>query len=246
MKVIVEIGKTPSYPADLRRHLHDIELAALRVRKRDGNVWTVRNPTEAEGTPEVYWGVDEPVRLGREWQYFIVAINPGMPLQKIAALFGTRRAFCNRKGFPGRANYILEEDLGQDDPQYSKVYMCGGNVMSVIESGGTAQIVMMDGRQPPPLKPGKTHPQTVEEARGAWERYLYNPRDQFWMFITAVNVSDKGTPDPFPNGGIYDWTPDASRMFSFLPLVSISPVIYFADHLQPVKEWVSPYQVFLP
>lgn len=245
MRVTVKIGASALYPADLRRHLHDIELARLGVKGRDGKVWTVRNPTEAGGTPEVYWGVDETVRFSREWQYFTVATNPGMSLDKIAALYGTRRALFNRKGFPGRADYIQGLDLDREDPQYSKAYMFGGGIVSGQMVEGQYQIFTMNGNQPPPLKPGKIHPQTVDEARGAWDRYLYNPRDHFWMFIPCVNVTDKGTPHPFPNGGVYDWTPESDRTFSFMPLVSRSPVLYFPDHLQPVREWVSPYQIFI-
>src|SRR3990172_9058293 len=97
--ILTAQGIPADFPENTYRHLHDIELTRLRVKKRNGELWQVRDPNDLQSTPEVYWLVDYSVVLTDQWQYYSIAINPGMSLQHTSALFNTARAFCNKMGF---------------------------------------------------------------------------------------------------------------------------------------------------
>lgn len=232
------------FPKYTYRHYHDIELTRLRVKDKNGDPWQVRNPNELPGTPEVYVLYDYSVILTQQWQYYIYAMNrEGMASHNISALLNTNKAFCNHMGHPGRANWILGEYLDNEDPRYSKVYTCGGGLVSGIPEGEYLRVSIMSGAEWPPLKLGRHYPGRLEDVR--LDDYLWNPREHPWFFIPAVNITDNGYPFPFAAGGVYPWTPEPTRPFSFLPLASRRAILYPLSHLQRVSRWVSPYAVVI-
>jgi hypothetical protein len=237
------VFKTVIFPGNVYRHYHDIELARLQVRDNNGDPWAVRNPTDIPGTPEVYPLLDYSVIITEQWQYYLIAMNGGMALQHISAALGKNKAFTNTTAFPGSANYILGEDLVAEPPRFGKVYTCGGSLLSGRIENDMLTVVTMNGNTDPLLKPGRVYPTRISEIN--IDNYLFNPREHPWMFVTALNVSDGGVPFPFAHGGYYSWTPEPTRMFTFIPLVSRRPVIYPASRVQKVRQWVSPYKVIV-
>lgn len=233
IRVRRESASSIVFPDFLYRHKHDVELNDLR------------DPTEIAGTPEVFVLYDYSIPLTQQWQYFCRAANMGMTPAKVAALFGDRKAFCNRMGLgepsDPRADWLNEENTGREDPKLSKAYTCGGSLLAGEPEGNYLWVRHFDGNQPPPLKPGKAYPLRVEDIDP--DDYVYHPSNAPWMFLVAVNVTDKGSPFPFNNGGLYSWTPEPSRPFTFLPHVSRRQVLYPLAKLERVTEWVSPYWI---
>jgi len=88
-----------------------------------------------------------------------------------------------------------------------------------------------DSTQPPPLKPGKTHPRSIQEI--VLEDYLYNPRENRERFLVANIVNPQGDVVQFPRGGLYPWTDD-NTPYSFVPHISnhtYGKVLYDLDNL---------------
>ena len=227
MKVSLRI--TDPLP-QLWQHRHDIELGGVRP------VVDPENPDALKGAPEVFVLLDYSVPVTKQWQFYCRAINPAMAVQHIAALFGDEKAFCNGQGFGNpnnlRANYLLEEDLTFPLPKFGKVYTCGGSVLAGNVSGSYLIVETLDGNREPPLRPGHKYPQSVDEINP--DDYLFLPETHPWLFLVAVNVKSNGTAFPFANGGVYSWTPDPTRPFSFLPHVSRYEVRYPLSKLKKV------------
>ena len=182
--------------------------------------------------PQVFVFSGDRVNLTREWQYFIRAINYGMILERVSAIFHYGRAFANGTGFGDpddpRINYFLNEDLDAPElPQLDKVRTCGDATIEMI----AGKVSMMDGTKPPLLKSGQTHPKTIQEAATAFERYLYNPRDYPWMFFAATTTKDDFTLGNFPNGAVYPWYKGGLTPATFLPHVAPTAIYY------PPKQW---------
>lgn len=187
----------------------------------------------------------QPVRLTREWQFFIRAINYAMPVRKVSALLNFRRAFTNETGFGDptdlRRNYLLGEHLSSryELPKLDKVRTCIRATHTGEVQGEHLWLEAFNGEEPPPLKPGKRHPREVEDVN--IDDYLYNPRDHRWMFFAANNIDDQGKVFPFDNGGYYDWFEDGDRQVTWLPLVSGFPVRLSLEYVERVMEIPSPY-----
>ena len=88
--------------------------------------------------------------------------------------------------------------------------------LSALVTQNVLIVKMFDGNQDPPLKPGRTYPQTVEDINP--DDYLYTPETHPWMFFVANIVNGQGDVVPFPNGAVYPWTGD-NRPRTFLPHV---------------------------
>jgi D-lyxose ketol-isomerase len=173
-------------------------------------------------TPQVYTLNDKAMAITRQWQYFIRAINHKMDLKKVSAIFGSRRAFCNLKGFndpefPPRADYLLRENLDRRDPEFDKVRTCALAVMTGEGREGELFVTMLDGSKPPPLKEGRSYPERVEDINV--DDYLYTPQMHRHFFCAANIINRKGETVPFPNGAVYDWTGD-QRLYTWLPHVA--------------------------
>lgn len=205
--------------------------------------------------PAVFPLSDEQMKVTKEWQYFLVAINPGMKLHNVSGLLNNSKAYCNHHGFISdeadksdgpRANFIKEEDLNADLPVFNKVFTHARATHTgreVTEGGKTFLIVdTLDGTNPPPMKPGKARPQKLKDIR--MEDYLYNPKETPLLFFVSNNVALDGRLFPFPKGSKYSWMPNTD-FYVFMPLVSDKVV------KSPLEEWIklppgspipSPYQ----
>lgn len=121
----------------LRRVLHDVEMVL-------GN-WR-------EPMPEVFrLEPDHHVILTEPLQWLWRRMNPTMSDKRFCSLFNNDLAFTNRTGFPGRHNYILNEDVEEKDPAFDQARICGGAVVSErYEEGGKVYIESIDVRKPLP------------------------------------------------------------------------------------------------
>lgn len=204
----------PSVP--LWQHKDDPELGAAAPER-------VRIPT-----PQVYTLHEKAMAVTEQWQYFIRAINHNMNLKKVSAIFGSRRAFCNLKGFndpqhPPRADYLLRENLDGKDPEFDKIRTCGLSVMTGKERDGQLFVAMLDGSKSPPLKEGRSYPERVQDINV--DDYLFTPQTHRHFFFAANIINRRGETVPFPNGAFYDWTGDG-RPYTWLPHVSRFEVRY--------------------
>jgi hypothetical protein len=161
------------------------------------------------------------VDLTKQWQFFIRAINYNMPPGKVSAIFGDLRAFCNHTGLGDaggpRADFLNGENLSSPPPQLDKVRTCALSVMTGVVEGNELIVEMMNGSQLPPLKPGRVHPERVEDID--IDAYEFTPRTHRHLFF-AANITSRGGRkiSPFPNGEIYDWTHDRRR-YTWVPHV---------------------------
>lgn len=184
------------------------------------------------GAPAVFVLHESPVLLTKAWQEYLVTINPGMERRHVAALLGYRKAFSNGKqnGFNDEvphANYILGQDLSASSlPRFDKCRTCARAVFKGAVDGNFLVPEMMDGNKAPPagVTP-KTHPH---------------------LFFTANNINAGGDVYPFPNGALYNWTPDLHKPYVFMPHVvkfinGASPVRIPLKNLVRVDRWTSPY-----
>lgn len=192
-----------------------------------------RTDRARSGNPMMFFLREGSCLITREWQWYLMAINPGMTTHNIAMLLDNTKAFCNGTGFYGttdRQNWIENENItAQALPAWSKVYVCGGAVVEII--GGV--VTTMDGSAPPLLADGYSYPMSQVQARNI-RCYRYSPQSHPHLFFAAVNTHDDGTPVPFPHGATYPWYRGGQMPVSFIPLVADlrdGPVIY------PPGEW---------
>lgn len=210
------------------------------------------------GCPAVFTLLTPPlkVNLDKNWQFFLIAINYNMTLENISLILDTHLAFCNDSGFRSGElrNFILGKDLnGVDEkgrpayPRFDKDRTCSRNLLSGEVVGDLLRLSTMDGNQPPIMKPGKKHPQTIADIR--LEDYMYNPKDHPWMFVVAnrVTVKSGGVTSiaPFPRGAQYPWTGNVNN-YTFIPLVSRHQIYYplkYLERLDMSKPLPSPYRI---
>jgi len=174
-----------------------------------------------QGDPAVFPMQDKKVKVTKQWQFFIKAINFQMSLQHVAALFGHKKGFTNRKKSDLRADWLQGENLDRPDPDFDKVRTCALSVMTGEVDGEDLLVEMMDGSQDPPLKPGCVYPERVEDIN--LDIYEFTPKTHRHLFF-AANITKAGGRKitPFPNGKNYpDWTDDG-RKYSWLPHVAPS------------------------
>lgn len=183
--------------------------------------WEVRS-CASQGCPAVMLLHDAPNTIfDRQWQYYLVAINPGMGLNKIASLLGDTKALTNTKD--RTRNYILNENLDAPDcPRLDKLRTFSRNThLARLEPDGGWTLVTMDGNHPPALKPGKTYPERLEDIRA--EDYLYTPQSHPHLFLVCNNIQTKignqTSVFPFDGGVVQSWTGNTDP-YTFFPLVS--------------------------
>lgn len=173
--------------------------------------------------PAVWVLLDDPhVIINRQWQYYMIAINYNMTLENVFLLLDDHLAFANNTGFrnldnPGKKDYFFNRTEYSEFPSLDKVRTCSLNVMTGREVGPYLHVTTFDSRQPPPLKPGKTYPNSVQDINP--EDYLYLPQFNREMFVVATIVNRKGEVVQFPRGALYPWTND-NTPYSFIPLIS--------------------------
>lgn len=214
--------------------------------------WSVRD-CAVGGCPAVFT-LNEPMlktKLDKHWQYYLIAMNYNMTLENVSLLLDFMLAFANGTGFGDdddpRIDYILEKNPNSPLPNFDKDRTCSRNVMTGFVVGDTLKVTTFNGNLPPPMKPGKSLPQTKDQIN--IEDYLYNPRDHRWMFVVANRVTTKPgnqtSVAPFPRGATYPWTGD-NYNYSFIPLVSRETIYYPLKYLTRVPEGSSipsPYRI---
>lgn len=192
-----------------------------------------------DGCPAVMVLNDDPNTIfDKQWQFFLYAINPGMTLGAITALMGHTKALMNNTGVgnPGspRANHLEGEDLRSPSPRLDKLRTFARNIHTGIELGNDLQVKSFDGNYPPPLKPGRTYPDTLADVNV--DDYLITPKTNLEMFLVCNNIRTKPgnqtSISPFDNGGRYDWTPEPAEIYTFFPLVSRFKI------LSPLENWI--------
>ncbi len=213
----------------LWRHKNDFELGVNAPTRTFG---------ELKAVPEVYTLDDRGMALTKQWQFFIYAINFHMDIKKISAIFGTRRAFTNKKGFPSkpndplRADWILGENLDAPNPEFDKTRTCARSVMTGTVVGNKLRLKMLDGNLPPPLKQGRTYPEKIQDVDP--DDYLYLPWTHRYYFFAANTVDVRGETSPFPKGGNYKDLIGDNRMYTWLPHVTKFQVLYPLSMLEKV------------
>ena len=173
------------------------------------------------GDPAVFPMQDKKVQVTKQWQFFIRAINFKMSLQHVAALFGPKKAFTNRRKDDLRADHLQGLNLDRPDPDFDKVRTCALSVMTGVVDGEDLLVEMMDGSKPPPLKPGFEYPERVEEIN--LDMYEFTPKTHRHLFF-AANITKGGGRkiSPFAKGKPYpDWTGD-ERNYTWMPHVGPS------------------------
>lgn len=159
--------------------------------------------------------------INKQWQYYLLAINPAMTRENVFLLLDNNLAFTNSTGFRNdgdpRADYFHDLNLTHKSPQFDKVRTCSRNCVTGVEQNGMLNVKTFDVRNAPPLKPGRSYPLTIAEINP--DDYLYTPRYNREMFIVANIVNGEEEVVQFPRGGLYSWTND-NTPYSFLPLVS--------------------------
>lgn len=181
------------------------------------------------------------VKLTRDWQFFLAAINYGMNPADVAVELHYRLAFCNNTGLGNpdkpRRDYLRGRDLNADEyPRFDKDRTCSRSVMTGTVEGDHLVVTVMDGNQPPPLKPGRSYPQRVADIDP--DAYLYSPRTHRHLFFaanTVGSVSGGSKVYPFPRGATYDWTNDGWR-YTWFPHVSRERVVYPLSRLRRLGE----------
>jgi N-acetylmuramoyl-L-alanine amidase len=220
-------GAVSSEP--LWRHKNDFELGVDAPNRTFG---------ELKAVPEVYTLDDRGMTITKQWQFFIYAINFHMDIKKISAVFGTRRAFTNKKGFPSnpndppRADWFIGENLSAPNPEFDRTRTCARSVMTGTVVGDKLRVKMLDGNLPPPLKEGRTYPETIKDVDP--DDYLYMPWTHRYYFFAANTVDERGETSPFPKGGKYKELIGDDRMYTWLPHVSKFPILYPLAKLEPV------------
>lgn len=190
-------------------------------------LWMVKEDREIFGRirycapcPAVITLKDDPHAIfNKQWQFFYRAINYNIPLNYISQNYGDSLAFFNGSGFPERRDWVNGgiEDEGKDDPNADKVRTCVRNVVTGVKVGTYLKIETFDSQLLPPLKLGRSYPETVEQINV--NDYAIVPRTHRWMFVVENIVNRAGLVKPFDNGANYDWT-GTNDYFTFLPLIS--------------------------
>lgn len=223
--------------------------------REDKEVYGYIRPCAIGGCPAVFVLLEPNLKteMTKDWQYYLIAINYGMDLGDISAILDYRLAFANGTGLTNpntpRRDYILEKNLNaRENPRLDKDRTCSRSILTGTEVGDYLKLTTMDGNNPPPMKPGKSRPQTIAEIR--FEDYLYNPRDNREMFLVANTVSVKAQGNtsvaPFPRGARYSWTND-NMPYTFVPHVSRQIIYYPLKNLRKVNasEGIpSPYRIY--
>ena len=232
------MGVPPGLP--LWQHKDDEELgdeAPHRPHPRDPAVFPLEKSEAAR------------VDLTKQWQFFIRAINYNMPPEEVSDLFGFRLAFCNFTGLKDpehpRADFLKGENLSSPLPQLDKVRTCALSVMTGRVRGEELIVEMMNGSKPPPLKPGRSYPETIDEIDP--DAYEFTPKTHRHLFF-AANITKAGGRKitPFPNGALYDWTLDG-RKYTWMPHVKPARItvrypLSQLNRLPPNSEIPSPYK----
>lgn len=181
-------------------------------------------------------------QLTKDWQFYLLAINDHMTPYEMATELHFRLAFCNMTGLGDddkpRRDYLRGKDLNARElPRFDKDRTCSRSVMTGAVDGDYLLVVTLDGNRPPPLKPGRSYPQRVEDVKA--DDYLYAPRTHRWLFFAANTVVAQtgggSRLNPFPRGKVYPWTGDG-RLYTWFPHVAREAIRYPLSRLRKLGD----------
>lgn len=217
-----------------------VQLPGTETPSNPGSTPTHRVKTDAENgrfdrpkLPMVFVFNEYKVVLTFEWQMYFVAINYGMKANNISHTWNDDVAFCNNSGFQGDhhcRNYILMEDLNNELPKLDKTRICGDARFSMTGD----KVLCMNGTNSPLLKPGYSHPQNTQEAFGAFERYLYNPRDNPCYFFPCTTTGADHNAHAWPGAAYYQWYKGGTEPVTWMFMVAPNGEITY-----PPAQWTN-------
>lgn len=171
----------------LYRVKHDLEM---------GPLWRTN-------VPEVYPLNGNSTPFGEDWQFLTFAMCPGITGNHWRSVYGTATAFMNGTGYGGsspRADFVNGLNLSAALPRWDKTRVCGGAVVTGVESGANLIVSILDGTGPAP---------TLD-----W--IMARP----WYRFHAITVYSDGHVGEFPqNNPVY--VPLVGSGVATLPLVNL-------------------------
>jgi hypothetical protein len=170
-------------------------------------------------------------RVQIQWQFFIRAINPGISLQHVAALFGPTKAFTNRGRKDLRANHLMGTKLNRPAPEFDKVRTCALSVLTGIVSGEHLIVTMLDGSQEP--RSGRTQ---VSKGGDINLDDIFSP--QTTGFSSPISSGGMGEPYRFRMGHVY-WMND-DRTYTWLPHVKRRSSVRYPYRIDPASTGAPP------
>lgn len=208
--------------------IHGLDTMEYTIQEPSRQFWRVNhdNPLWRYNVPEVFRIFPfHHVVLDKDVQMLWWGLNPTLSPNKMSALFSNDLAFCNWTGFPGHANYILEEDLEKKPPKFDQARLCGGAILSGREDGNKLWIDAINVNQPLP----------------SVDYVLAHP----WLYFDAVTI--RKTAGVGPTIGRFM---DGSVTIKVPILVEQPAYVYLnkfdewngLTRLPPGSAWPSPYQ----
>jgi hypothetical protein len=175
---------TISYPSNKRlfRIPHDIERVRMYVRgdeeedrrytgRRDGSVRT-SVIDKGDALPEVYRAYpDHQTPLREPFQWMWRGMNPMLSDKTFSSLGGGKLAWTNGTGFDTRHNYILNENVDEQDAAFDAPRFCGGAIVEGVKVNNVVYITSMLTSEP------------VRNAQDVIDN------QSLWYFGTSVNPS---------------------------------------------------------
>lgn len=89
---------------------------------------------------------------------------------------------------------------------------------NLLKEQNVLDVWTFDSREPPPLKPGKSYPKSIEQVNPG--DYLYLPQFDREKFLVANIVNARGEVVQFPRGALYDWIDGGRTPYTFVPHIS--------------------------
>lgn len=183
-------------------------------------------------------GEGKRVDLTREWQLYLMDINPQMTTRDVSALLNYQVAFTNGTGFgkPDTVyqNWVLNEDTNSKKPngdsllpQFDKVRTCAYACHTGVIVGDQLKLTTLDGNNPPPkiadVNP-KSHP------------HLFFHATIVWMDVNNNELARV----PFEQRAV---APEWGYAFevTIMPLVSCYDIFMPLDEVERVSAYSLPY-----
>ena len=228
-----EVQPTPSIPLWRMKPSGDPRWAAWQA--------ALKFEQKKHGFPDILpigTGEGKRVDLTREWQRYLMAINPRMTPRDVSALLNYQVAFTNGTSF-GKPdtpyqNWILNRDTTSKKsngdpllPQFDKVRTCAYACHTGVVVGNQLKLTVLNGNNPPPsiaqVNP-KSHP------------HLFFHATIVWM----DNNNNELSRVPFEQRAI---APEWGYNFevTMMPLVSCYDIFMPLDEVERVSAYSLPY-----
>ncbi len=165
--------------------------------------------------PMIYYFSEEAMPVTKEWQFYIMAINPGVDPKYLANLFGSTKAYANGDNGYGQGetkqNWFTGENTNSPYVPVMPKTFTGGDAIVEYQNG---IVKLIDGNLSP--------------------NYDIMPWKNPELFFACVTTGKDGYSHPFPNGALYDWYKGGRTPVTFLPHVRRRGSINFPP---PVNQW---------